>query len=66
MEMKILQINTNYSRVAQDLAIQRDLEELVGIICTSSTPRRETWFSDTDSQKLQYMEIPIYAIKLNS
>lgn len=50
MERKILQINVNHSRAAQDLAIQKSLEDAFEVVCMSepyTVPDRDTFFSDT-------------------
>lgn len=49
MALKVLQVNTNHSKVAQDLAIQRSLEDLMGVLCITEpyrVPTQDFWFSD--------------------
>lgn len=67
MEMRVLQINTNHSRIAQDLAIQRCLEELYDVICISEPylmPIQESWYLDDNGVAAIY-ENPTLRGKIN-
>lgn len=51
--MKVLQVNINHSRATQDLAIQKSLEDMVGVLCVSepyNILERDAWFSDNTNR----------------
>lgn len=49
MVQKVIQINVNHCKAAQDLAVQRMLEEAAGVLCISEpypAPARDSWIID--------------------
>lgn len=58
MAAKILQINLNHARAAQDLAIQRAIEDQISVLLIAEPYKvlpQDSWFSDADNLSAVYV-----------